>query len=377
MAGDRNTWAERIAASRQRQVLGHGLETLNSEAGGGENPQELSLRRRSQNDREYNLALESLDRLDVGGSLSEDHMASLEAIVEPDNRPVIDIASGTYTEVPWNWRQLGEPAVRARIEAAISAVGRVEIAGNPRIPYGGTAFLVGQGLMMTNRHVAELFSLGLGTRNLTFRPGLRSGIDFKQEVVTSEPELFRLSQVVMVHPYWDCALLQVENITGPHPILKLQADEPETIAGRAVAIIGYPAFDPRNDVDLQRRIFRIFERKRLQPGELTGYESIPSFEQTVDALTHDISTLGGNSGSAVIDLETGDVLGLHFAGVRRRANYAVPGWELARDAHVIDAGVTFTKSPPQRPRAVWQGRWDEVEPPRSAGLAAQRRGDLM
>jgi V8-like Glu-specific endopeptidase len=41
---------------------------------------------------------------------------------------------------------------------------------------------------------------------------------------------------------------------------------------------------------------------------------VRSFEGVVKAMVHDSSTLGGNSGSAVIDTETGEVLALHFGG---------------------------------------------------------------
>jgi hypothetical protein len=40
---------------------------------------------------------------------------------------------------------------------------------------------------------------------------------------------------------------------------------------------------------------------------------IASFENVVNAMTHDASTLGGNSGSAVIDVQTGQLVALHFA----------------------------------------------------------------
>ncbi len=50
--------------------------------------------------------------------------------------------------------------IRARIEAVIPSVGRIELPGQTRIPYGGTGFVVGPGLVMTNRHVAELFAEG-------------------------------------------------------------------------------------------------------------------------------------------------------------------------------------------------------------------------
>ena len=79
--------------------------------------------------------------------------------------------------------------------------------------------------------------------------------------------------------------------------------------------------------------------------------SVNSFGNNVSALTHDASTLGGNSGSAVVDLSTGRIIGLHFAGIYLDANFAVPAWELARDARVVDAGVDFEGSPRKDPQA--------------------------
>jgi V8-like Glu-specific endopeptidase len=40
--------------------------------------------------------------------------------------------------------------------------------------------------------------------------------------------------------------------------------------------------------------------------------------------SHDASTLGGNSGSAVVDLGSngGSVIGLHFGGMSREQNWA-------------------------------------------------------
>ena len=52
--------------------------------------------------------------------------------------------------------------------------------------------------------------------------------------------------------------------------------------------------------------------------------------------------LGGNSGSAVIDVSTGQIVGLHFAGTSLKANYAVSMFDLASDKRVVDAGLTFT-----------------------------------
>ena len=63
-----------------------------------------------------------------------------------------------------------------------------------------------------------------------------------------------------------------------------------------------------------------------------------------------------------LSVRTGQVLGLHFGGVYLDANYAVPAWELARDARVADAGVRFAGS---RPRGApsWLGAWTGLERP--------------
>jgi V8-like Glu-specific endopeptidase len=60
-----------------------------------------------------------------------------------------------------------------------------------------------------------------------------------------------------------------------------------------------------------------------------------------DVLFHDASTLGGNSGSCVVDLDTGQVLGLHFGGQYMHYNVAVALWRLVDDPLLARAGVNF------------------------------------
>ena len=76
-------------------------------------------------------------------------------------------------------------------------------------------------------------------------------------------------------------------------------------------------------------------------------------------MAHDSSTLGGNSGSAIIDVETGHVIGLHFAGEYLKANYAVPSFELARDTRVLDAGIKFAGK--VAVTDLWQLAWIAAE----------------
>ncbi len=84
------------------------------------------------------------------------------------------------------------------------------------------------------------------------------------------------------------------------------------------------------------RIFtNVFNVKRLQPG------AIMEVLEPRSLLRHDCSTLGGNSGSCVVDLETNRVVGLHFGGRFSEGNYAVALWKLTDDPLLKKAKVNF------------------------------------
>ena len=316
---------------------------------------------------EVERAVDAVDRLQRNESLSPEHIDAIEAIVLPKERPVVDIVDGTYEAPPSPFQHFGDNPVRTVVQKAIPSIGRVELPNHPSLPYGGTGFVVGQGLLMTNRHVAELFSVGIGREELSFRPGLTAAIDFKRERDRPEAHPFAIARVAMVHPYWDMALLVVDGLATVPP-LTLAVAAPADIAGHEVAVIGYPALDPRNNVDLQNRIFRgIFNVKRLAPGKLRDLGDINSFGHVVSAATHDSSTLGGNSGSAIVDVTTGKVVALHFAGRYLEANYAVPTHELALDGRVVDAGVNFDGDAAGAAPVAWESYWKDADPEAVSG----------
>lgn len=294
----------------------------------------------------------------------------LEAIVLPKERPVVDVVDGTFDAPDEPFTHLGQAEIQERIGRVLPSVGRIELPGHPFLPFGGTAFVVGDGLLMTNRHVAELFATGLGREGLSLLVGRDAGIDFLCERDRAESLFFDLSRIVMIHPYWDMALLAVTGLPAAQRALTLSTAEPGDLVDREVVVIGYPALDPRNNVDLQREIFRgVFNVKRLQPGRIGERAEIKSFEQMVMSLTHDCSTLGGNSGSAAIDVETGTVLALHFAGRYLEANYAVPAHALSLDGRVVDAGVNFDADVRPAPKIDWGSFWDEADAPQTPGEA--------
>lgn len=315
----------------------------------------------------------AVEKLAMDRDLTPEEQFAVEAIVIPDKRPAIDILNGDYSITHALWTHFDTDAdIRARLRKAIPSVGRIELPGHPSAPYGGTGFVVGEGLLMTNRHVAEIFASGWGIRGLAFRPGLAAGIDFRKERDGNGSQMLDVTEVVMIHPYWDMALLRVQGLPAAHTPLVLSTKSTEDAIGGDVAVIGYPAFSPYNDANVQNEVFRgVYNIKRLQPGKLAAGETIKSFGKMLRAAVHDSSTLGGNSGSAVIEASTGEVIALHFAGTYLKANYAVPASELARDGRVIDAGVRFAPGTGPKPTD-WDDWWQKADSPEESAAPSGR-----
>jgi endonuclease G len=314
-------------------------------------------------DEEMHHAVEAAVRLDAGQELDAAQTVAIEAIILPQERPVIDVLGGTFDAPGPPFEDLAGGLAKANVEAAIPAVGRIDLPDQPSLPYGGTGFVVGDGLLMTNRHVAQLFAAGLGGEQLSFINGQSAKVDFLHERDNPDARSFQIRRVLMIHPYWDMALLAVEGLHEVTP-LRLATADPGDLLQNTVAVIGYPALDPRNNADLQNRIFRsTFNIKRMQPGKLRERADIESFRHTVSAVTHDSSTLGGNSGSAVVDVDTGLVVALHFGGLYLKANYAVPARELARDRRVVEAGVTFDAEVLDGGALPSDSFWADADPP--------------
>ena len=259
-----------------------------------------------------------------------------EAVVDPETgkvvrdfiRPVCFIRDGRV-QMPRSrtWQSRLFP-VRARLEAAIPSVGRVEFTGHPSLRAGGTGWVVDERIIVTNRHVVELFAERRGRgweakiEEISDR-AYEARVDFREEHRQPrrlQPQEIAIEEIVFVAPADgpDLALLRLAKHDGlPEPLPVLDRDLED---GAHVALVGYPAKDrdavPSPDVD--RRIFRgVYDVKRLSPGQVLINDPGNWY------FTHDATTLGGSSGSAVFDLATGAVAGVHFRGVLESANYAV------------------------------------------------------
>jgi endonuclease G len=137
-----------------------------------------------------------------------------------------------------------------------------------------------------------------------------------------------------VHVEWDMAFLRLQEKVDWADPLRLAATD-HISADRPVCVIGYPWRDSRNEPEDVLRVFGDeFGVKRISPGFVI---------QSDDGgyLTHNCSTLAGNSGSCVLDLESGVVLALHVAGLYGQVNWAIPTHHLAGAEDLRRWGASF------------------------------------
>lgn len=276
-----------------------------------------------------------LERLEAQGEdapVEPAEQTALEAVVAYFGRPALPVRNGSFGAPPVGWEVLEQH--REGIEATIDSTGRIELAGVGRL---GTGFLVAEDVVMTNRHVATVFSRQKDA-GWALRLGMAPRIDWLGEHERDVEAVLPIQDVLAIHPEHDLALLRL-GLAGrkmPRAPLRLAAREPGTAVSRAVYTVGYPMKDHHHTPPevLLRYFGNVFGVKRLQPGELL------SIDLENKELAHDCSTLGGSSGSPVVDLETHTVLGLHFGGTRER-NLAVALWRLVDDPLLTRAGVRF------------------------------------
>lgn len=281
--------------------------------------------------------------------------AALEAIVLEQGRPSLIVQNGTFalpeTRV---WRTILQRA-RGNIEQAIARVGRVELHNHMTYQWVGTGWLIAENIVVTNRHVAEEFAVKQGA-GFAFASNLignkiTASLDFREEYEIDLAIEVSVEKILYVagknEP--DIALLRIASDKAlPSPIALADRDVEQR---QLIGVIGYPAFDSRNGLDAMRRYFgEIFDVKRFAPGKV----SFPSPEEHY--FVHDCTTLGGNSGSKIIDLESGKVVGLHFSGVFLSGNFAVKTKVIKDALGRISPSVAVKLTKPTEEEAIADGR---------------------
>lgn len=302
-------------------------------------------------------ALRKLDGDGVAADLAPSEVFGLEAVIETDgSRPVLFVQDGTIDmDAPaltdglaTRWRG-AVVNFQHEIENVVSAVGAVQLPAfdNLRI---GTAFAIAPGLVLTNRHVLEEIARPEGD-GWAWKFAVE--IDFAGEHERPGTNIFTLAKAVLWGPdainraidfaHLDLAVLQVEGdlYRFPRP-LSLEKDPERVRVGEGlrppVYVVGFPAEPrpeegaptgrPRAGHEYQQVLETLFEgrfgRKRWAPGLVEAGAGQLFRDEKRWVMSHDASTLGGNSGSCVVDFGSNGcrVVGLHFGGRARVENYA-------------------------------------------------------
>jgi endonuclease G len=267
-----------------------------------------------------------LEHLLAGREAATANFGEPEAIILAKGRPALLVQGG-------QWEDPSSAVIKQRVDSASAAlltaipkVARVELVNHPSMEYVGTGWMIDEDIMITNRHVAGEFAFKRGDqivlRTTPFGQPLIVRADFNEEYQSPNPPFeVSLEEVVFIEndgsDFPDMALIRlkrVDNLPPPIELSELRVERDDN-----VAVIGYPARDGgRNDPFVMHDIFKgIYDVKRLSPGRITGVR------EDRFVLTHDCTTLGGNSGSVVLNMRDGKAAGLHFAGSYRKNNFAV------------------------------------------------------
>lgn len=300
----------------------------------GDDPDLVSLAERTLQDGREGLELIG-DHRDSAEAPMERIAAGLEVIVETDgSRPaylVRDDFIVPESSPPGSWTDLLTDVTREdAIRKVLASVGRIDIT-HPLRPYAGTGWLIAPELVATNRHVAQIFvdfaAEGGPRLRAEMEPRIDFGHEFNGRASVARREITGLvfcgvkpiPAMGIDHSVLDLAVFRV----APAPAGGAQEPLALNIAGHAatpqteVFVSGYPARpDPASlgsvsetDKVLRLLFAKLWGFKRLAPGII--------LPPTIGARTmnHDATTLGGNSGSLVMGLDSiPSVTGIHYGG---------------------------------------------------------------
>jgi V8-like Glu-specific endopeptidase len=256
-------------------------------------------------------------------------LAHLEVIVRMDgSRPSFMVRHGDVdrtTSPVGTWGDALD-ASADQLRKAIACVGRIDDPASPQ-GFQGTGFLVADDLIVTNRHVLQAIATPI-EGGWEIRPKIT--IDFGHEFrARASMNKRTLKEVVFAgkkpiansidHRKLDLALIRLAKAPAsrrPATVLSVDVSGDWPASGAYVYTIGYPGSPEPGEYPfsaLEQLFQSTFGCKRLAPGAVTS----PLAAVGPWTVTHDSTTLGGNSGSVV--LVVGRELaaaGLHYGGQR-------------------------------------------------------------
>jgi uncharacterized protein (TIGR00725 family) len=252
------------------------------------------------------------------------------------------IVNGRFETPPPEWQILEQhrPALEKAIRSTVLLV--VESpSSEPQIFGLGT--LVGDHVVITHSSMLhDVLALGFGLNGpskvfaeLTedhaafgYVPGLKRRLELSHAVVHQTTQFVVLA-----------AKSGSDFSAFPDPLsVMTQASLPTK--GREVCIVGYPMSDSRVDPQVLARVLAgDYGRFRLMPGQIIDEDTQRGI------LVHNCFTTSGTGGSPLIDIETGAVLGVHFAAkydptsLGLKEGHAISTLHLLNDPSIANTGM--------------------------------------
>jgi S1-C subfamily serine protease len=275
------------------------------------------------------------------------------------------VEAGTGRPLRYAEAQLNDSggAVQSSGQDALTPEGNAAIA---EYEFVGSGFHVGQGYVLTNRHIAQPWIADDRAQSITgglkAQPRLRQLIAYFPNIPQAIPLKFK--GAAQRDDLAVCSL-DIPEVPETIPILPLEIDSDAVAVGKTVVMMGYPSgpdrllalLDDAESRGIQQRygtpmaqLAYLAETKRIQP--LTTQGSITDLD--VRRIVYDARTAEGGSGAPLFG-PSGRVIGVNFAVFteNQASNFAVPirfgvpllersGWEApAKDAKDVEtAGQT-------------------------------------
>ena len=257
-------------------------------------------------------------------------LASLETIVRMDgSRPSFLIRHGVIdrqSSPEGTWGPVLD-ASNDFLTDAFTCVGRIDDPSAEQ-KFQGTGFLIGDDLIVTNRHVLQAVAArdGQGVWRFNAHVKIDFGHEFRgdesvrarplKSVVFARPEPI-LTNKAIDHTKLDLVLIELEHSAMAPPKVLCVDTAPEwPQPTTTIFTIGYPAnpgFDAFTPTLLEQLFQTTFGAKRVAPGiVITSQATLHPW-----TFAHDATTLGGNSGSVVLVAGRETLAaGLHYGGRR-------------------------------------------------------------
>lgn len=279
-----------------------------------------------------------------------EHIGLESVILTNGSRPSLFVRNGFVDlQAPdvGDW-DLGLSRFQNEIRKVITSVGRIDIPVRPW--FAGSCFVIAEGLVMTNRHVLEAIGSQDAAGTWIMKWPDATTIDFVGEDDAQTATKFKIVGIAFAGPdainntinfaHLDMAILRVDaasDAANPFPkAVTFETDVVQPKVDRDLYVVGFPGqpqvwlFDgqPPTGTETAQVISTLFNNKfgvkRLAPGSIKSGPGDVANDGKKWICTHDASTLGGNSGSCVVDLGQDGfrIVGLHFAGANREQNWA-------------------------------------------------------